>query len=76
MIAAMLGPIAACFDVAENLDLFSLTRADANAPPLFLARFFAWSRRHPQLRPAQGVSAHDKVEMANLNCKRATQSNR
>jgi hypothetical protein len=34
MIAAILGPIAACFDVAENLALLSLTRADANVLPL------------------------------------------
>jgi hypothetical protein len=34
IIAAILGPIAACFDVAENLALLSLTRTDANVLPL------------------------------------------
>lgn len=34
LIAALLGPIAACFDVAENLALLSLTRADAGVLPL------------------------------------------
>jgi hypothetical protein len=33
-VAAILGPIAACYDVAENLALLSLTRSDANALPL------------------------------------------
>ena len=34
LIASMLGPIAACFDVAENLAMLSLTRADANVSGL------------------------------------------
>ena len=34
IIAALLGPIAACFDVAENLALLSLTRTDAHVTPL------------------------------------------
>jgi hypothetical protein len=33
----MLGPIAACFDVAENLALLSLTRADADVSGLLAA---------------------------------------
>ena len=36
-VAAALGPIAACFDVAENLALLSLTRSDANVSPLLAA---------------------------------------
>jgi hypothetical protein len=34
LVAAVLGPIAACFDVAENLSLLSLTRSDADVSPL------------------------------------------
>jgi hypothetical protein len=34
LIAAILGPVAACFDVAENLALLSLTRSDAAVPAL------------------------------------------
>jgi hypothetical protein len=37
LVAAMFGPIAACFDVAANLALLSLTRADANVSPLLAA---------------------------------------
>jgi hypothetical protein len=37
IIAALLGPLAACFDVAENLVLLSLTRPDANVLPLLSA---------------------------------------
>jgi hypothetical protein len=37
LLAAVLGPIAACFDVAENLALLSLTRSDANLSPLLAA---------------------------------------
>jgi hypothetical protein len=36
-VAVALGPIAACFDVAENLALLALTRSDADVAPLLAA---------------------------------------
>jgi hypothetical protein len=46
LIAALLGPIAACFDVAENVALLSLTRSDADVLPLLaslhLSTFAKW----------------------------------